>query len=69
MIEHETGESMKKLRIKQIRSKNGRKADQGLTLVALGITKMGQTVEHNDTPQIRGMITKVTHLVSVEETE
>lgn len=60
---------MKKLRITQIRSKNGRKEDQRRTLTALGITKMGQTVEHEATPQIRGMITKVVHLVSVEETE
>ena len=64
-----TGESMKKLIIKQVRSAIGRKEDQKKTLVALGITKMGQTVEHDATPQIQGMCSKITHLLSVEEVE
>ena len=62
-----TGESMKKLTIKQVRSAIGRKEDQKKTLVALGITKMGQTVVHDATPQIQGMVSKITHLLSVEE--
>jgi large subunit ribosomal protein L30 len=58
---------MKKLKIQQVRSEVGRKYDQRETLIALGITRMGQVVTHNDTPQIRGMIKKVNHLVSVSE--
>jgi len=58
---------MKRLCIKQVRSAIGRKKDQKRTLVALGITRMGQEAEHNDTPQIRGMIKKISHLLSVSE--
>jgi len=61
------GNGMKKLRIQQVRSAIGRKQDQRKTLEALGITRMGQTVEHNATPQILGMINKISHLVSVSE--
>ncbi|MGI6623183.1 MAG: 50S ribosomal protein L30 [Clostridiaceae bacterium] len=43
------------------------KADQKATVAALGLRKIGQTVEHKDNPQIRGMINKVSHLVQVEE--
>lgn len=57
----------RKLRIKQIKSTSGHKQDQAATVRALGIRKMQQTVEHNDTPQIRGMVFKVRHLVQVEE--
>lgn len=60
---------MSKLKIQQVRSAIGRKKDQKNTLVALGITKMGQIVEHNDTPQIRGMINKIGHLLCVTEEE
>ena len=60
---------MKKLRIKQVRSAIGRKQDQKKTLIALGITKMGKTVEHADTPQIRGMINKISHLLNVAAEE
>ena len=58
---------MKKLKIQQVRSEIGRKQDQRKTLRALGITRMGQKVEHNDTPQIRGMVDKIIHLLSVTE--
>jgi large subunit ribosomal protein L30 len=58
---------MGKLVIKQVRSAIGRKLDQKQTLVALGITKMGMCVIHDDTPQIRGMINKVVHLLQVAE--
>lgn len=57
----------RKLRITQVRSASGHKFDHGLTVRALGIRKLQQTVEHNDTPQIRGMVFKVRHLVRVEE--
>jgi large subunit ribosomal protein L30 len=43
------------------------KQDQKATIAALGLRKIGQTVEQKDNPQIRGMIEKVSHLVSVEE--
>ena len=56
-----------KLRIRQIRSVSGQQEFQRATMVALGLRRMQQTVEHGDTPQIRGMIFKVRHLVEVEE--
>ena len=59
----------KKLRITQIHSASRKQQDQGLTVRALGIKKVNHTVIHNDTPQIRGMINKVRHLVRVEEIE
>jgi len=43
------------------------KQDQKATVAALGLRKVGQTVEQKDNPQIRGMIQKISHLVSVEE--
>ena len=57
----------RKLRIQQVKSASGHPKDQGLTVRALGIRRMQHTVEHNDTPQIRGMVFKVRHLVQVEE--
>jgi large subunit ribosomal protein L30 len=56
-----------RLRITQVRSAIKRQLNQKLTIRALGIHKLNQTVEHNDTPQIRGMIQRVLHLVRVEE--
>lgn len=56
-----------KLRITQIRSAIGRIQKQRRVVRALGITRLYQTVEHKDTPQIRGMIRKISHLVKVEE--
>jgi large subunit ribosomal protein L30 len=58
---------MAKYRITQVKSKIGSTERQKLTLEALGIRKMNQTVEKDGTPQILGMINKVKHLVSVEE--
>ena len=60
---------MSKLCIKQVRSAIGRKHDQKKTLIALGITKLGREVIHNDTPQIRGMVKKISHLLEVSEIE
>ncbi len=57
----------RKLRITQIKSQSGHPKDQGATVRALGIRRMHHTVEHDDTPQIRGMVFKVRHLVKVEE--
>ena len=56
-----------KLRIRQVKSASGHTRDQHATVRALGIRRLQQVVEQNDTPQIRGMIFKVRHLVEVEE--
>jgi large subunit ribosomal protein L30 len=56
-----------KLKITQIRSAIDRKFDQKQTIRALGIRRLQATVVHEDTPQIRGMIAKVSHLLRVEE--
>jgi large subunit ribosomal protein L30 len=58
-----------KIRIKYTKSSIGYKRSQRATLQALGLRKLNQTVEHDDTPVIRGMIKKVNHLVVVEEVE
>ena len=57
----------KKLRITLKRSPIGYVKKQKMTVRTLGLRKIHQTVEHNDTPQIRGMINKVNHLVEFEE--
>lgn len=58
---------MGKIRITQIRSTIDRKENQKRTIEALGLGRIRKTVEHNDTPQIRGMINTVLHLITVEE--
>ena len=60
-------EAKKTLKITQIKSPIARPADQGKTLKALGLGKIGRTVEQVDNPSVRGMIFKVKHLVKVEE--
>ena len=60
---------MDKIRITWVRSATGHKFDQKRTIRALGLRKLGQTVEHGDSPSIRGMVHKVRHLVTVEEAE
>jgi large subunit ribosomal protein L30 len=55
------------LRITQVRSAIGGKQNQRLTLKSLGLRKIRQSVKRADTPQIRGMINTVRHLVTVEE--
>lgn len=57
----------KTLRVTQVRSAVGRPADQGKTLKALGLGKIGRTVEQVDNESVRGMLFKVKHLVTVEE--
>ena len=56
---------MATIKIKQIKSKIGAPKDQKATLQALGLRKISQVVEKEDTPVIRGMIQKVYHLVEV----
>ncbi len=58
---------MAQLKITLVKSTIGRIEKQQATVKALGLNKIGKTVIHEDTPQIRGMITKVSHLVKVEE--
>ena len=58
---------MKKIRIKQVRSKIRRPKNQKLTLEALGLHKIDQVVEHDATPSVLGMVKTVNHLISVEE--
>lgn len=57
---------MGKIKITQIKSKIKRPKRQKLTLEALGLKKNQQSVEHEETPQIKGMLNKVKHLVKVE---
>ncbi|GAB5401231.1 MAG: 50S ribosomal protein L30 [Aureisphaera sp.] len=57
---------MAKIKVTKVRSAIKRSQNQKRTLEALGLKKIGQTVEHEDTPNILGMIKKVNHLVSVE---
>ncbi len=58
----------KQLKITQIKSTIGRNYRQKRTIEALGLKRLHHTVVHKDTPQIRGMIRKVSHLITVEET-
>ncbi len=60
---------MGKLRITYTKSAIGYAHDQKATIRSLGLRKLHQTVEKDDTPAIRGMVYKVRHLVTVEETE
>ena len=57
----------KRVRVTQVRSQIGFDRRQRATLRGLGIRRMHQTVELEDTPQVRGMIRKVVHLLRVEE--
>jgi large subunit ribosomal protein L30 len=58
-----------RLRITQSRSEIGHPATLRRTLRALGLRGYQRTVEHEDTPQVRGMIRRVSHLVTVAESE
>ncbi len=57
----------KKLEITLTRSVIGRPENQRATVQSLGLRKIHQTVVHDDTPAVRGKVTKVSHLVSVKE--
>jgi large subunit ribosomal protein L30 len=58
---------MSTLKITQIKSRNGSNQRQLDTLRSIGLRKIGQTVEQPDSPQMRGMVHAVRHLVKVEE--
>jgi large subunit ribosomal protein L30 len=65
MPKKETGDKV--IRVTLVRSPIGYTKDQKATVLALGLRRMHQTIEHNDNPALRGMIQKVIHLVQVEE--
>ena len=58
---------MDKIRITQVKSILGRPERQKRTMLALGLKKMNQTIQHESTPQVLGMIKKVAHLLKIEE--
>ena len=58
---------MAKIKVTLVKSLIGRKKDHIATANALALRKINKTVEHEDTPQIRGMINKVDYLLKVEE--
>lgn len=55
------------VKVQQVGSPIGRKADQRATLIGLGLNKMNRVSELEDTPSVRGMISKVQHLVEIVE--
>ncbi len=57
------------LKITQVKSSINRKQDHKATLRALGITRMGQTVYHDDNPVIRGMVHKISYMLDVAEVD
>lgn len=60
-------DSKKTLRLTQVKSQIGKKYDQGRTLKALGLGRIGKSSELVDNESVRGMINKVSHLIEVEE--
>ena len=58
-----------KIRITYVKSADGYAPDQGQTVRSLGLLRLHQTVEKDDTPDIRGMVNKVSHLVIVESSD
>lgn len=58
---------MAKIKITQVKSAINRTKRQKATLEALGFKKLNQTVEHDDSPAIKGMVAKVNHLIKVEK--
>lgn len=58
---------MSAVKVTQTKSKNGSTQSQIATLQSLGLRRIGHTVEVTDTPQARGMLHKVRHLIRVEE--
>lgn len=58
---------MAKLKVTLIKSGIGYKEDQKATLRSLGFHRLNQSIIHDDSPSVRGMIQKVRHLVKVEE--
>jgi large subunit ribosomal protein L30 len=66
MVKIQTIHRMSKIKIKQVKSAIDRPLIQKKTLAALGIKKMNHSVEVEATPQVLGMVSKVKHLLSVE---
>ena len=62
-----TETSGKTIRVTWVRSSIGYTKDQKATVRALGLRKLHQTVEHKDTPALRGMLNKVIHMLKIEE--
>ena len=58
---------MARVRVTQRRSRNGANPSQRDTLRSLGLRRIGHSVERENTPQVRGMVRRVRHLVEVEE--
>jgi len=58
-----------KLKVTQVKSVIGSPADQKRTVRALGLKRINDSAEHDDTPTVRGMVFKVKHLVKVEEVQ
>ncbi len=56
-----------RLKITWVKSAIGYKKNQKATITALGLRKLGQSIEHDDTPAVRGMALAVRHLVTLEE--
>lgn len=59
--------SGKVLQVTLVRSPIGYTKDQKATVRALGLRRMNQTIEHKDSPAIRGMLNKIIHLIKIEE--
>ena len=57
----------KTIHVTLVRSAIGYTKDQKATVLALGLHRLHQTVEHKDTPALRGMLTKIIHLLKIEE--
>ena len=57
----------KALRVTLVKSPIGYTKDQKATVRALGLRRMNQTVEHKDSPAVRGMLNKIRHLIKIEE--
>jgi large subunit ribosomal protein L30 len=68
-LKDKNSRKMGKILVKQVKSRINCPETQKRTLDSLGLRKLGQVVEHDASPAILGMVNKVKHLVSVEETK
>ena len=59
--------AVKKIRVSQTRSSNGRLKSHKATLLGLGLRRIRHSVELDDTPEVRGMINKISYMLRVEE--
>lgn len=60
---------MTRLKVRQVKSGIGCKANQRNTLRTLGLKRIGDEASHEDRPEVRGMLATVTHLITVEEVD